>query len=507
MKKSLNITFEAFFHDYYLLLLYSTKLIALLFNSIEFLLFLPVVFVLYWFVVNKSLTLQNSLLLIASYFFYGWWSFSFLGLLALSTALEYFYGFGVASSNRIKAKLFLTLSVINSLGILAIFKYYNFFASQLQAALASIGTTINPVFIQVALPVGISFYTFHGMSYVFDIYRGKQKPVRNPIDYAVFVSFFPLLVAGPIERAHHLLPQIQSKRKVNYNQLVEGCRLILWGFFKKVIIADTLGNIADLIFNNYSDYNSYTLLLGVLAFSFQIYGDFSGYSDIAIGLGKLFGIELLSNFKFPYFSRDIAEFWRRWHISLSSWFRDYVYIPLGGSHQGKFKSVRNIFIIFLLSGFWHGASWNFIVWGTIHAIAFLPLFLLNKNRKYSSSIVAENSKWPTARELYQMASTFLLVSFAWIYFRIVDINDANKYIISIFSNFNVSFADLFNEIKIFYEITIIIPLIVIEWRLRRDERKLVVPENKLLRWGIYILLISLILFNMSNKQDFIYFQF
>lgn len=479
----------------------------MLFNSIEFLLFLPVVFVLYWFVVNKSLSKQNLLLLIASYFFYGWWSYSFLGLLALSTLMEYFYGFGVASTNRKKAKLFLTLSVINSLGILAVFKYYNFFAAQLQTALETIGTSINPVFIQVALPVGISFYTFHGMSYVFDIYRGKQKAIRNPIDYAVFVSFFPLLVAGPIERAHHLLPQLQTKRKANYQQLIEGSRLILWGFFKKVIVADTLGDIADLIFSNYNDYNSYTLLLGVLAFSFQIYGDFSGYSDIAIGLGKLFGIELLSNFKFPYFSRDIAEFWRRWHISLSSWFRDYVYIPLGGSHQGTYKSIRNIFIIFLLSGFWHGASWNFIVWGALHAIAFLPLFLLNRNRKYSSSIVAGDAMLPTTRECYQMISTFLLVSFAWVYFRANNINEANQYIIRMFSHFNVSLDVIINEIKIFYEIIIILPLVLVEWILRHDERKLMVPKNKILRWSIYVLLLIFILFKMSNKQDFIYFQF
>ncbi len=333
----------------------------MLFNSLPFLIFLPIVFILYWFVFNKNLRIQNALLLVSSYFFYGWWSWKFLILLALSTLLDYSSGFGVASPNRKKSKLFLWLSLFCNLGILGIFKYYNFFAAEFQKSLDVIGFQIHPILIQVALPVGISFYTFHGISYVFDIYRGLRKPVTNFIDYAVFVCFFPLLVAGPIERANHLLPQVQSKRYFTYSQAVEGCRLILWGMFKKVVIADGLSEHVNIIFNNYQSYNAFSLILGAIGFSFQIYGDFSGYSDIALGTAKLFGFELLSNFKFPYFSRDIAEFWRRWHISLSSWFRDYLYIPLGGSLKGKIITVRNIFIIFLVSGLWHGASWNFVV--------------------------------------------------------------------------------------------------------------------------------------------------
>ncbi|MCA9346932.1 MBOAT family protein, partial [Candidatus Saccharibacteria bacterium] len=288
----------------------------MLFNSFEFLLFLPIVFCLYWFVFNKSLRWQNILILAASYFFYGWWSKKFLALLALSTLLDYSYGFWVASPNKKKAKLFLWLSIINNLGILGVFKYYNFFATQVQTAFESIGIHTNPTLLHVALPIGISFYTFHGMSYVFDIYRGHQKPVSNFIDYAVFVSFFPLLVAGPIERANHLLPQVQKKRTFRYVQSVEGLRLILWGMFKKVVIADSLAVTVDSIFNNYQEVNGITLIFGAIAFSFQIYCDFSGYSDIALGTAKIFGFELLSNFKFPYFSRDIAEFWRRWHVSL-----------------------------------------------------------------------------------------------------------------------------------------------------------------------------------------------
>src|ERR1700688_3586720 len=360
----------------------------MLFNSFEFIIFLPIIFLSHWVFFNRNVRTQNFILLFASYFFYGWWSWKFLILLAVSTMLDYFYGFAVASLNRRKSKLFLWLSIINNLGILGIFKYYDFFAAEFQRGFASIGIHLHPVFLNVALPVGISFYTFHGMSYVFDIYRGLRRPVTNFIDYAVFVCFFPLLVAGPIERANHLLPQVQVKRTFSYTQAVEGSKLILWGMFKKVVIADKLAWIADSIFDDYYTHNAFTLIIGTLAFSFQIYADFSGYSDIAIGTARLFGIELLSNFKFPYFSRDIAEFWRRWHISLTTWFRDYLYIPLGGSKKGKFITVRNVFIIFLVSGFWHGASWNFIVWGGIHAFGFLPILLLKRNRKYVNEVVA-----------------------------------------------------------------------------------------------------------------------
>jgi len=380
----------------------------MLFNSFEFFIFLPIVFALYWMVFNKTVFSQNLVILLASYFFYGWWSWKFLILLAISTLLDYLYGFSVASANKKKARAFLWLSILNNLGILGVFKYYNFFATEFQRGFDSMGIHLHPALLQVALPVGISFYTFHGMSYVFDIYRGTRKPVTNFVEYAVFVCFFPLLVAGPIERANHLLPQIQTKKIFNYGQAVEGCRLILWGLFKKVVFADNLAIIVDGIFTNYTHQSGYTLILAAIGFSFQIYGDFSGYTDIALGTAKLFGFELLTNFKFPYFSRDIAEFWRRWHISLSSWFRDYLYIPLGGSKKGKLIAVRNTFIIFLVSGFWHGANWNFIAWGGIHALGFMPLLLLNKNRRHVSYIVAEDRKVPNLREFLQMVYTFFV---------------------------------------------------------------------------------------------------
>ena len=345
-----------------------------------------------------------------------------------------------------------------------------------------------------------------------DIYRGKQKPVSNIVDYAVFVSFFPLLVAGPIERANHLLPQIQVKRQFNYTQAVEGCRLMLWGMFKKVVIANSLASVVDEIFNNYHNYNAETLILGAVAFSFQIYGDFSGYSDIALGIAKLFGFELLSNFKFPYFSRDIAEFWRRWHISLSTWFRDYLYIPLGGSKQGKWKAVRNIFIIFLVSGFWHGASWNFIVWGGIHACGFLPLLLLNRNRKYVDDVVAQDRKLPSLKEFFQMIYTFGFVTFAWIFFRIQNLNVAIDFIKKIILN-SISYPTQFfhkpQEISIIYYF---IPLILVDWKMRKNERKLVLPNNRFIRILIYVLtsilvLIWLDLFSNNERIDFIYFKF
>jgi len=435
-----------------------------------------------------------------------------MGLLMLSTALDYAYGFWVASPNRKKAKLFLWLSIFNNLGILGLFKYYNFFAVQFQNGFDLLGLHTNPVLLQVALPIGISFYTFHGMSYVFDIYRGNQKPVKNFVDYAVFVSFFPLLVAGPIERANHLLPQVQKPRLFNYPQAVEGCRLILWGMFKKVFVADSLAGIVETIFSNYQDQNGVTLIIGAIAFSFQIYGDFSGYSDIALGTAKLFGFELLSNFKFPYFSRDLAEFWRRWHISLSSWFRDYLYIPLGGSKNGKYKAIRNTFIIFLVSGFWHGASWNFIAWGFIHACGFLPLLLLNRNRKHLTDVVAQDRTLPNLKELWQMTTTFAFVTFAWIFFRIDDFRSSLGFIKHILVSI-IEYPGQFLVLPVGkMAFMYIIPLVLGDWYLRKDERLLLVPSNKYVRISIYCFLGTLILIEMltylnAKPSSFIYFQF
>ena len=486
----------------------------MLFNSPSFAIFLPVVFMLYWFVANKDFKMQNILLLVASYFFYACWDYRFLFLLIFSTVLDFYTGIkmsGAATKN--KKKFWFWLSVIINLGFLSIFKYYNFFATSFVEALSQVGLHMNVWTIKVILPVGISFYTFHGLSYVIDIYNDKIKPERNYIDYAVFVSFFPLLVAGPIERATHLLPQIKKQRVFNYHKAIDGMRQILWGLFKKVVIADTCADYANSIFNNYTQYGGSTLLLGALFFTFQIYCDFSGYSDIALGTARLFGIDLLRNFAFPYFSRDIAEFWRRWHISLSSWFKDYLYIPLGGSKGGTWMKVRNTFIIFLVSGFWHGANWTFIVWGGLNALYFLPLLLLNKNRT-NLETVAQGKLFPTLKELLGMATTFSLTVLAWIFFRSESISSAFGYLKRLFSASLFKGPDerafLGSNTHPALAIILILFFLMIEWLGREQQYALAkfgLNWYKPVRWAVYyILVISIFLF-MGKEQQFIYFQF
>jgi alginate O-acetyltransferase complex protein AlgI len=355
----------------------------MLFNSIEFLLFLPLVYLLYWFVTNKNLKTQNLLIVVASYIFYGWWDWRFLGLIVFSTVADYSIAYMLSiTDNKTKRKFLLWLSVITNLGLLGFFKYYNFFLDSLYEVIPAIKTSEGFNTLEIILPVGISFYTFQTLSYTIDVYKKKMQPTKDFIAFAAFVSFFPQLVAGPIERASNLLPQILKNRKFSYEQSTQGVRLILWGLLKKVVIADALAPSVNEIFLNFSLYSPLVLILGAFFFAFQIYCDFSGYSDIARGLSKLLGIELMENFNFPYFSRSIGEFWRRWHISLSTWFRDYIYIPIGGSRGTKLKNIRNIFTIFLVSGFWHGANWTFITWGGIHALLFIPSFLIRTNRKH-----------------------------------------------------------------------------------------------------------------------------
>src|SRR5690554_5314982 len=403
----------------------------MLFNSIDFAIFLPIVFFLYWFVLNKNLKVQNFLVLGASLVFYGWWDWRFL--LVFSSFVDYFIGLALLREEETwKRKVFLTISIIVNLGFLGFFKYYNFFLDNFVDAFSFLGYPIQTRALSIVLPVGISFYTFQTLSYSIDVYRRKLEPTKNLIAFLAFVSFFPQLVAGPIERATNLLPQFYNKRTFDYSKAVDGLRQILWGLFKKVVIADNCAEYANLIFNNSSEYSGSTLLLGALFFTFQIYGDFSGYSDIAIGTARLFGFSLMQNFAFPYFSRDIAEFWRRWHISLSTWFRDYLYIPLGGSKGGLWMKIRNTFIIFLVSGFWHGANWPFIGWGALNAIYFLPLLLSRKNRTHLDP-VAENRILPSLREIWQMGATFALTVLAWVFFRAEDMAHAMAYLKGIFS--------------------------------------------------------------------------
>jgi D-alanyl-lipoteichoic acid acyltransferase DltB (MBOAT superfamily) len=483
------------------------------FNSLSFAVFLPIVFALYWFVFSKKLKLQNVLLLVSSYYFYACWDWRFMFLLIFSTLLDYYTGIKIAEAQIQKhKKLWLWISVGINLGFLGVFKYYNFFASSFADALGLLGFTASFSTLQVILPVGISFYTFHGLSYVIDIYKNRISPERNFVSYAVFVSFFPLLVAGPIERATHLLPQILKPRNFNYDKAVDGLRQILWGLFKKIVIADNCAEYANMIFNSPQDYNGSTLLLGAIFFTFQIYCDFSGYSDIALGTARLFGIELLRNFAFPYFSRDIAEFWRRWHISLSSWFKDYLYIPLGGSKGGTWMKVRNTFIIFIVSGFWHGANWTFIVWGLLNAIYIMPSIIFNTNRN-NLEIVAKGKLLPSAKELFQMMLTFTLTVFAWIFFRAENVTHALNYIEGIYSSklFIIPKLSLLHGSIAAPKLIILVTLFCItEWIGREQQYALEAISNKiprLLKWFFYTILIAAIIWFQGKEQQFIYFQF
>jgi D-alanyl-lipoteichoic acid acyltransferase DltB (MBOAT superfamily) len=483
----------------------------MLFNSLSFLLFFPTVYLIYWYLQNKDNKKQNIFLLLSSYFFYGCWDWRFLFLLLFSTGLDYFSGIKMENTQHaLHKKVWLWVSIGINLGFLGIFKYYNFFAESMQMGLAAVGISVSPIFLNIVLPVGISFYTFHGLSYVIDVYYGRIRAERNVVDYSLFVSFFPLLVAGPIERATHLLPQIKKPRVFNYAQSVDGLRQILWGMFKKVVIADGCAFFANEVFNNSLNHNGSAHILGAFFFSIQIYGDFSGYSDIALGTARLLGFDLLKNFSFPYFSRDIAEFWRRWHISLSSWFKDYVYIPLGGSQGGLFNKIRNTFIIFLLSGFWHGANWTFIFWGGLNALFFIPLLLMGKNRNYTKSI-AWSSNWKdNLSTIMSIGITFGLTTFAWIFFRAASLSDAFQFIQNCFSA-SVLVLPSFNEKKyLTLMLFFILILFVAEWRGRHQNHALESfdspPWNRI-RYVIYYLLMASILFFMGKAQNFIYFQF
>ncbi len=483
----------------------------MLFNSLNFAIFLPIVFLLYWFCTNRNLRNQNILLLISSYFFYACWDWRFMFLLIFSTLLDYFTGIKMSEAKNQKSKkIWFWLSISINLSFLGVFKYYNFFADSFANALNSIGVIVNPWTLKVILPVGISFYTFHGLSYVIDIYKDRIKAEKNFIDYSVFVSFFPLLVAGPIERATHLLPQIQRERTFDYTKAIDGLRQILWGLFKKVVIANQCAIYANEIFNNSDQYSGSTLVLGALFFTFQIYGDFSGYSDIALGTARLFGIELLRNFAFPYFSRDIAEFWRRWHISLSTWFKDYLYIPLGGSKGGMWMKIRNTFIIFIVSGFWHGANWTFIVWGILNAIYFLPLLLTNNNR-INIETVAKGKLFPSLKELSFMFLTFGLTVFAWIFFRADTIGHAINFISEIFS---ISLFEIPKFIGIHNaRLTsfLVVIFLLMEWQGRESHyaiSNLGCNWYRPIRWSFYSFLIFAIgMYSPSVESPFIYFQF
>lgn len=482
----------------------------MLFNSIDFAIFLPILFALYWFVFNKSLKLQNLLIVVASYIFYGWWDWRFLSLILFSTVVDFLVGYKLNTENNpFRRKALLWLSIIVNLGFLIFFKYYNFFLDNFITAFSFFGKEFGASSLNIVLPVGISFYTFQTLSYTIDVYRKKLNPTKDFIGFSAFVSFFPQLVAGPIERATSLLPQFYEIRKFSYARAVDGMRQILWGLFKKVVIADNCAEFANEIFNNSADLNGSTLLIGVLMFTFQIYGDFSGYSDIAIGTARLFGFDLMKNFAFPYFSRDVAEFWRRWHISLSTWFRDYLYIPLGGSRGGMYRSVRNIFIIFIVSGFWHGANWTFIVWGALNALYFLPLLLTGKNRTHMD-LVAKNSLFPSIKEVLLIVKTFILIAFSWIFFRAENLNHAFQIIDTIVSIDLFRFPTFSDPLQYLILLILLLFFLVLEW-IGRDANyaleRLGLNWHRMIRRGFYLIIFCLVFLLGGTEQDFIYFQF
>lgn len=482
----------------------------MLFNSIEFAFFLPIVFCLFW-LFNKNLNLQNGILLLSSYYFYSCWDWRFLSLILFSTIVDYCVGLGLKNESHSvsKRKLLLWISISVNIGLLGFFKYYNFFIDQFTTAFTLFGTSFEGSSINIILPVGISFYTFQTMSYTIDAYRKKIEPTTNLLAFSAFVSFFPQLVAGPIERASSLLPQFIKKKQFDYTTAVDGMRQILWGLFKKMIIADNCAEIANTIFNSPADHSASTLVLGAVFFAFQIYGDFSGYSDIAIGTARLFGFNLMKNFSFPYFSRDIAEFWRRWHISLSSWFRDYVYIPLGGSKASKTKQIRNVFIVFIVSGFWHGANWTFIIWGALNALFFLPLLLFKKNRTHLDT-VAQGKFFPTFRELIAMVSTFLLSTMTWIFFRAESIYHAKEYFQYMFDWSLFSAPNTLSKSQLKITALLLMFFLLIEWLGRENEYAIerIDRLNKIQRWSFYAFLLALIGSCMPTSQNpFIYFQF
>lgn len=487
----------------------------MLFNSLVFLVFFPIVFSIYWLLKDKRSS-QNWILLFASYVFYGWWDWRFLVLILMSSTVDFFVGAAIERQVNLKSKkLLLIVSLLFNLGLLGFFKYYNFFVESLTESLELVGFSPNLQTLSIILPVGISFYTFQTLSYTIDIYYGRIKPTKDVVSFFTFVAFFPQLVAGPIERASHLLPQFENKRVFNYADASKGFRLILVGFFKKVVIADTLAPVVDIIFNSPGDYSGAPLIFATLLFAIQIYCDFSGYSDIAIGLSRLMGFDLMTNFRQPYFAMSITDFWRRWHISLSTWFRDYVYIPLGGNKGTAFRAYYNVFITFLVSGLWHGANWTFIIWGAFHGVLLIIERITIKQREgikraFNNQFAFNTLAW---------ISTFICVLFGWIFFRANTVSDAGFIVTNLFSDMsnylNVNELKLkfrgigWTEIDLIWIGFLIVMLIFIDKLINQDKLNRLLDSKSVIKWGFYYLLFILIIFSSGDNsaQNFIYFQF
>ena len=482
----------------------------MLFNSIDFAVFLPILFLVYWSL-HAHLKAQNICIVLASYLFYGWWDWRFLSLIICSTLVDYTIGRLLGTENhKRKRKALLWTSIVINLGLLGVFKYYNFFLDTFITAFSYFGTDIQARTLHLILPVGISFYTFQTLSYTIDVYHNKLKPTKDGIAFAAFVSFFPQLVAGPIERATRLLPQFLKQRVFHTTNAIRGIRLILWGLVQKVAIADAIAPSVNDIFANYAQYPSSTLILGMFLFSFQIYCDFNGYSLIARGVAKLFGFELMVNFNYPYFSRHISEFWGKWHISLSTWFRDYVYIPLGGSHGSKLKTIRNIGIVFLISGLWHGANWTFVTWGGLHALLFLPLLFIKHTNTHTATLTLNKWLLPSIKDVFNILSTFILVSCCWIFFRADSIDTAIHFIAHMcrFDFEYITYLNPYDNQPLGIEYLFIFAFILIEYLLAT---KLIhiYSENKYIGILVDALLLLIIITGaqIGANTSFIYFQF
>jgi D-alanyl-lipoteichoic acid acyltransferase DltB (MBOAT superfamily) len=473
----------------------------MLFNTVDFAIFFPTVLLLYWTVFKKSLSLQNFFLVVVSYIFYAFWDWRFLSLIFLSTIVDYSVGLWLGKTKNLKKrKLLLGISLVFNLGLLMTFKYFNFFVETFVDAFVLFGTTLKVTSWNILLPVGISFYTFQTMSYTIDLYRKRIEPTKDIVAFFAFVSFFPQLVAGPIERASHLLPQFKVKRTFNYNASVDGLRLILGGLFKKMVIADNCALLVNTIFANYEVASGSTLFFGAVFFAFQIYGDFSGYSDIAIGTARLMGFDLMKNFNYPYLSQNLSEFWRRWHISLSTWFRDYVYIPLGGSRVSKGRLIFNVFVVFIVSGLWHGANLTFVFWGFVHALFVIPVLLFFKKETPFS----KDRKLPTVPQLFRMGATFFIVVIAWVFFRSETLAMAFNYIGKIFSS-SIFTMPIIPRSGILF----LFCYMIVEWIQRHREHVLDIGyiKNKWFRYAIYYLVVFAIFYYAGDLQPFIYFQF
>lgn len=478
------------------------------FNSIEFVIFLPIVFLLYWFVFNRNLRIQNALIVAASFFFYGWWDWRFLGLMILSAGIDFFVGIRLGQTeDEKKRKVLLGLSLLGNLGILGFFKYFNFFAGSFSDAFTILGSHIEVSRLNIVLPLGISFYTFQALSYTIDVYRRKLEPVKDVVVYYSFIAFFPQLVAGPIERATNLIQQFEVRRTIKEDDLREGLRQMLWGLFKKMVIADNCAVMVDSIFGDYQDYSFWMLALATGLFFIQVYGDFSGYSDIAIGSARLFGFRLMRNFEYPMFARDLNELWRRWHISLTTWFRDYLFFPLGGSRGTMARTCRNVMIIFIVSGFWHGANWTYLAWGALNGLFILP-YIITKNTKNNVGQVAEGKLLPSLREFGGMLLTFSLYSFTLIFFRSPDMSSAFDYLAKMLNFEWIMFPEPERTKELGILVLVLIAFFGVEWFNRTKEYPLQHFKWPVVsRWAIYLIMLVLIFANTANTNTFVYFQF